>query len=207
MNKKRFILLAAAVLTAVAASAVAISNASSGSLKFAQSNRGTPVIAASIPASEKQTLAQAGADDSSLSLLATRAGIRFYTGTTPAGDRCLITGLASSASPHFGVLACGQAADEFPSASQPIQDYTAYMVPAGTTTPIVQWAAGFAADSVDHVAFVDANGSTHVVAVKDNVYASRGVGKTPVVRLEAIASNGDTLFTQSLLQRALPTQG
>jgi hypothetical protein len=126
---------------------------------------GTPVDAASISAREWTTLDQAGV--ASVRFLREADGVRFYTGSSRAGGAtCLITGIALSAQPHFGVLACPSS--DFPSAGLPIYDYSPRRAASTDRYPHLQYLAGFAADGITAVGVRGEHGDVHWTGVVDN---------------------------------------
>jgi hypothetical protein len=157
---------------------------------------GTPVDAAALSASERTTLQQAGIAPS-IRLLREAAGVRFYTGASREGNAtCLITGLALSARPHFGVLACPSS--EFPSAQLPIYDYSPREAALGDRFPHIQYLAGFAADGITSVGVRDEQGDVRWTDVVQNTYASRDVPAGAATAILARDKSGEVLYSQRL---------
>jgi hypothetical protein len=157
---------------------------------------GTPVDAATLSASERTTLEQAGIAPS-IRLLREAAGVRFYTGRSREGSAtCLITGLALSARPHFGVLACPSS--EFPSAQLPIYDYSPRQAALGDRYPHIQYLAGFAADGITRVGVRDEQGDVRWTEVVQNTYGSRDVPVGAATAILARGESGEVVYSQRL---------
>ena len=157
---------------------------------------GTPVDAATFSASERTTLEQAGIAPS-IRLLREAAGVRFYTGTSREGNAtCLITGLALSTRPHFGVLACPSS--DFPSAQLPIYDYSPRRAALSDRYPHLQYLAGFAADEIASVGVRDEQGNVSWTDVVQNTYASRDVPAGAATVVLARDKSGQVLYSQRL---------
>ncbi len=188
--------LGLAVVAGLATAALALGNADESPARRGFSPTGTPVDPATLPASERTTLEQAGIAPS-IRLLREAAGVRFYTGTTREGSTtCLITGLALSARPHFGVLVCPSS--EFPSARLPIYDYSPRRAALGDRYPHVQYLAGFAADGITSVGVRDEHGDVRWTDVVQNTYASRDVPAGAATEILARDNSGEVLYSQRL---------
>jgi hypothetical protein len=191
-----FGLLGLAILAGLATAALALGNAGHSSARLPFSPTGTPVDTATLPASERTTLEQAGIAPS-IRFLREAAGIRFYTGTSREGSAtCLITGLALSARPHFGVLACPSS--EFPSAQLPIYDYSPRRAALSDRYPHIQYLAGFAVDGITSVGVRDEHGDVSWTDVVQNTYASRDVPAGAATEILARGASGDVVYSQRL---------
>jgi hypothetical protein len=175
--------------------ALALGNADGSPARLRFSPTGTPVDATTLPASERTTLEQAGIAPS-VRFVREAAGVRFYTGTSPEGATCLITGIALSARPHFGVLACPSS--DFPSAQLPIYDYSPRLAALTDRYPHVQYLAGFAADGITGVGVRDEHGEVRWTDVVQNTYASRDVPAGAATAILARGKSGDVVYSHSL---------
>jgi hypothetical protein len=156
---------------------------------------GTPLKTASLPARELTTLEQAGIDPS-VTFVREAAGVRFYTGKSSEGNaRCLITGIAFSAEPHFGVLACPS---DFPSAELPIYDYSPRRAALTDRYPHLQYLAGFTADGITGVGVRDEREDVRWTDVVQNTYASRDVPPGGATAILARVKSGEVVYTQTL---------
>lgn len=156
---------------------------------------GTPIAAATLPAREQTTLDQAGI--ASVRFLREAAGVRFYTGSGgESGATCLITGIALTAQPHFGVLACPSS--DFPSAELPIYDYSPRRAALTDRYPHLQYLAGFAADGITAVGARDEQGAVYWADVVNNTYASRDVPAGAATEILARGPSGDVVYSQAL---------
>jgi hypothetical protein len=184
--------LAAAVTTA----ALALGNTDGSPARLRFSPTGTSVDAATLPASEQTTLEQAGIAPS-IHFLREAAGVRFYTGTSREGSAtCLISGIALSAQPHFGVLACPSS--DFPSAQLPIYDYSPRRAALTDRYPHIQYLAGFAADGITAVGVRDEHGEVRWTDVVQNTYASRDVPAGAATAIMVRGKSGDVVYSHSL---------
>jgi hypothetical protein len=182
--------IAAAVTTA--ALAIGRSDGSRSGLRFAPV--GTPVDAADLPATERTTLEQAGIDPP-VRLIREAAGVRFYTADSGDGVSCLITGIAISAQPHFGVLACPS---DFPSAELPIYDYSPRRAALTDRYPHLQYLAGFAADGITAVGVRDERGDVRWTDVVQNTYSSHDVPLGAATAILALGESGEVVYKHAL---------
>jgi hypothetical protein len=156
---------------------------------------GTPVDVATLSASERTTLEQAGV--ASIRFVREAAGVRFYTGRSREGSaRCLITGIALSAQPHFGVLACPSS--DFPSAELPIYDYSPRRAALTDRYPHLQYLAGFASDGITGVGVRGEQGDVHWADAVDNTYASLDIPAGAATEILARGKSGEVVYSQSL---------
>jgi hypothetical protein len=194
---KRTVLLALVGLTVAAGlttAALALGRAGESRTGLSFSPAGTPVDLATLSVGERATLEEAGI--ASVRFLREAAGVRFYTGTSRTGNAtCLITGIALSAQPHFGVLACPSS--DFPSAELPIYDYSPRRAALGDRYPHLQYLAGFAADGITAVGVRAEQGDVHWTDVVDNTYASRDVPTGAATEILARGKGGD-VYSQTL---------
>jgi hypothetical protein len=178
----RRLALALVVVTAVALPAIAFAGKVGDLLGL--SNQGTSIPTSSIALSRDTGLNEAMqqlAFPSSMHLLGTDNGVRFYAARRADGDYCFA--IESNVAKGVGCDLNGT----FPSPARPVMVFP----------PLVQF-AGFAADGVATVAGIDASGKTVVSApVSENVFASTVAGPFPsVVALEALDANGNVLATE-----------
>jgi hypothetical protein len=184
-----------AIAAGLTTAAIALGNGNESSARPGFSPAGTPVDPATLPASEQTTLEQAGIA-ASIRFLREGAGVRFYTGRSREGATCLITGIALSARPHFGVLACPSS--DFPSAELPIYDYSPRRAALTDRYPHIQYLAGFAADGIIAVGLRDDRGEVRWTDVVQNTYASRDVPAGGATGILARGQSGDVVYSQSL---------
>ena len=185
-----------AIAAGLTTAALALGNADESPARPGFSPTGTPVDAATLSASERTTLEQADIAPS-IRLLREEAGVRFYTGTSREGSAtCLITGLALSARPHFGVLACPSS--EFPSALLPIYDYSPRRAALADRYPHIQYLAGFAADGITGVGVSDEHGDVRWTDVVQNTYASRDVPAGAATAILARDKIGEVVYSHRL---------
>jgi hypothetical protein len=138
---------------------------------------------------------------STLALLGTRQGIRFYAAQKPGGY-CLAvvetTTPAGSQRPASDV-GCENGSDSFPSSGDPVSVF-----------PVGGRFAGFAADGVASVTLVDGSGRTLASAtVSQNLFVS-GAMPTGTVSVVALDAQGDVLArieTRPAPPAASPGQG
>jgi hypothetical protein len=186
------LVIAAGLTTA----ALALDNADGSPAQLRFSPAGTPVDVATLPAGERTTLEQAGIAPS-VNFVREATGVRFYTGTSREGSTtCLITGIAFSARPHFGVLVCPS--PDFPSAELPIYDYSPRRAALMDPYPHIQYLAGFAADGITGVGVRDEHGDVRWTDVVQNTYASRDVPAGGATAILARGKSGDVVYSQSL---------
>jgi hypothetical protein len=185
-----------AIAAGLTTAALALGNAAGSPARVRFSPTGTPVDAATLPAGERTTLEEAGIAPS-IRFLREAAGVRFYTGRSLEGNAtCLITGIAFSARPHFGVLACPSS--DFPSAQLPIYDYSPRRAALTDRYPHLQYLAGFAADGITAVGVRDEDGEVRWTDVVQNTYASRDVPAGAATEILARGMSGAIVYSQSL---------
>lgn len=195
-----FVLLVAAGL---AAAAFALTGSSSRSTLAHFSISGSPVNPVTLPPGERVTLDQAGINPD-VRFVREAAGIRFYTGKSRDGSAsCLITGIASSNRPHFGILVCPS---DFPSAELPIFDYSPRRAALTDRYPHLQLLAGFAADGIASVGVRDVQGAFQWTDVVQNTYASRDVPAGGATAIVARTASGEIVYTQTLGGRSAASQ-
>jgi len=185
---------ALAIAAGLTTAALALGSAHGSAPGVGFSPTGTPVDAATLPARERTTLEQAGIG-TPVRLVHEAAGIRFYTAESSGRGTCLITGIAFSAQPHFGVLACPS---DFPSAELPIYDYSPRRAALTDRYPHLQYLAGFAADGISGVGVSDLRGEVRWTDVVQNTYASRDVPGGGATAILARGKSGDVVYTQTL---------
>lgn len=193
---RRRVLLAAVATVLVAVPAVAFAG-DIGDL-FGFSTQGQPMATSDTPFSQASGLAQALAElgfPSTLQLIETRDGIRFYAARRSDGYLCFAIDAAPSEPTHKGV-GCdlgnpslpGNPA--FPSPARPVFDFSRF----GSHL------AGFAADGITTVNLLDAAGNVIASSpVADNVYADA----TPPAggdAIEALDAHGTVVYERSFDQ-------
>jgi hypothetical protein len=202
----RAVLLAVTGLTigaGLATAALALSRAGGPQSPSSFSPTGTPVDPATLSASERATLEQAGV--ASVRFIREAAGVRFYTGRSRADSAmCLITGINLSAQPHFGVLACPSS--DFPSTELPIWDYSPRRAALTDRYPHLQYLAGFAADGIASVGARDEQGDVHWSDVVDNTYASRDIPAGAATEILARGQSGDVVYSDELGGKTLASR-
>jgi hypothetical protein len=193
-----------AIAAGLTTAALALGNADESPARLRFSPTGTPVDTATLTASERTTLEQAGIAPS-IRLLREAAGVRFYTATSrEESATCLITGLALSERPHFGVLTCPSS--EFPSAQLPIYDYSPRRASLGDRYPQIQYLAGFAADGITGVGVRDEHGDVRWTDVVQNTYASRDVPIGAATAILARGKSGEVVYSHRLGGETLEAQ-
>lgn len=183
----RRIVLTLALVAAVALPAVAFADKLGDLLGL--SNQGTPVATRSLDLSTDTGLNDAMkqlAFPSTMHLLGTENGVRFYAARRADGDYCFA--IESTVAKGVGCDFDGT----FPSPARPVMVFP----------PLIQF-AGFAADGVATVTGIDAAGNTVISApVSKNLFASATPGPFPsVVAVEALDTHGDVLATEHLPRR------
>jgi hypothetical protein len=176
--------VALAVAIAVGVPAAAFADQLEGVLGL--SNSGTPVARDSLDLTRDTNLEEAMQElgfPSTLQLLGTRNGVSFYAARRPDGDYCF-----AIESPRGKGVGC-DLNGTFPSAQQPVFVF-----------PPARQLAGFAADGVATVAYLDAAGGTVASApVSDNLFASTTpIPEGTVVSVEALDQHGDVISTRRL---------
>lgn len=162
------------------------------------SNLGVQVPA--VDAEEGDFLVSAGVRQGDVKFLGERAGVRFYIGrSNVSGEPCFMTGLASSARAHFGIAACRPGGSEaFPSAAEPILDYSPLKRQIGHRFSYMQWSAGFAVDAVATIGIIDRDNQMTEVRVTNNIYGTRDVPSQPVKAIVAYDAEGRELYRMSV---------
>lgn len=181
--RRRRLLLALSLAAVIGVPAAAFADDIGSLLGF--SNRGTAVATRTLSRDSGllQDMRQLGFP-STLELLGTRQGIRFYAAQKPLGY-CLA--VVESATPPGSQRAasdagCANGSDAFPSARNPV-----FVFPVGHRF------AGFAADGVASVMLVDGSGRTLTSAnVSQNLFVG-GAMPTGPVTVEALDAHGDVL--------------
>jgi hypothetical protein len=150
--------------------------------------RGTPVDVSSDR--DRDALARMHRPGATVSRLAERDGRAYYRLASDAD--CFAVGPAKGTQGRLAQIACMPA---FPSAEQPVLDFTAFAGPPGDLR--VYRAEGFAADGVASVAFRDSAGAlVSQTPVVDNAYFVDPPPSGVVTALVALDSTGDVLYTQ-----------
>jgi hypothetical protein len=132
-------------------------------------------------------------------------GIGFYAAKNTAGNYCFAIGFGSSATPRLDALACqGGAIGSFPSASDPVADFSAIRATADGSTSVVTL-AGFAGDDVARVAVLDRDGKTIAsTRVKNNVYAADNLPQTEATAIVAYDQAKRVVYRRRLGRPPMP---
>lgn len=159
------------------------------------SNPGAP-YRATLPRDEfiLQKLAEDGRGIGRILIMGRRGGSAFYR----IDAECFATGPASPKTQSFGEIIC---TTQFPSAVHPILDFTVFDSPGASderpTRLTVSSSAGFAADGVARVAFVDEAGDIVAeTAVIDNTYSFDPPPSGENLRIAAFSATGERIFEQ-----------
>jgi hypothetical protein len=159
------------------------------------SNPGAP-YRATLPRDEflLQRLAEDGRAIGRILIMGRRGGSAFYR----IDAECFATGPASPKAQTFSQISC---TTQFPSAVHPILDFTVFHGPGTSderpTTLIVSISAGFAANGVARVAFVDEAGDVVAeTAVIDNTYIFDPAPPGENLRIAAFSATGERIFEQ-----------
>jgi hypothetical protein len=182
-RRRRRALLALSLAVVIGVPAAAFADDLGSLLGF--SNRGTAVATRTLSKDSSliQDMRQLGFP-STLELLGTREGIRFYAAQKPLGY-CLAVVEATTplgAQRPASDAGCASGGDAFPSARNPV-----FVFPVGHRF------AGFAADGVASVALVDRSGRTLASAnVSQNLFVGGAMPGGPVTVL-ALDAHGDVL--------------
>jgi hypothetical protein len=199
-RRRRRALVALSLAAVIGVPAAAFADDIGGLLGF--SNRGTAVATRTL--SKDSSLLRGMRElgfPSTLELLGTREGIRFYAAQKPLGY-CLA--VVEAATPAGSLrpaadVGCVNGGDAFPSSRNPV-----YVFPVGHRF------AGFAADGVRSVSLVDDSGRTLGSAnVSQNLFVG-GAMPTGQVTVEALDAHGDVLArfgSRRAASPASPPQG
>lgn len=189
-GKSRPVISRRATVTAIAAFAAvlipaAILAATHG--VFGLSNPGEPIASNEIAGADLNSFQASGAIKSGVYRLAVRGTHVFYAAHSASGGLCLAVGNITSPQPttlsSTGCLRPSPTA--FPSATNPVEDFSVIGYDAATNVFTVRYLGGFAADGVASVAVLGVDGKVIATAqVIDNVYSSENV---PDVGASAIA--------------------
>jgi len=182
-RRRRRALLVLSLAVVIGVPAAAFADDIGGLLGF--SNHGTAVAMKTLSKDSSliRDMRQLGFP-STLALLGTRQGIRFYAAQKPRGY-CL--GVVESVTPAGSQrpasdVGCENGSDSFPSARNPVSVF-----------PVGGRFAGFAADGVASVALVDGSGRTVASAsVSQNLFVS-GAMPTGPVTVVALGAQGNVL--------------
>ncbi len=172
------------------------------------SNSGNPVSIEVFPTYQVSALKEIGFPAGEVRLLAERSGIGFYAAKNTAGKYCFAIGFGSSTTPRLDALACqGGVIGSFPSASDPVADFSGVRAAAEGSTSVVTL-AGFAADDVARVAVLGRNGKTIAsTQVESNVYAAGDLPQTEASAIVAYDQAKNVVFRRHLGPPPLPRPG
>jgi hypothetical protein len=199
-RRRRRVLLAASLAMVIGVPAAAFADDIGSLLGF--SNRGTAVATRTLSKDSSliRDMRQLGFP-STLELLGTREGIRFYAAQKHLGYCLAVVEAATplgSQRPASDV-GCTNGGDAFPSARNPV-----FVFPVGHRF------AGFAADGVSSVALVDGSGRTLASAnVSQNLFVGGAMPMGPVT-VVALDAHGDVLArveSRPASSAASPQQG
>jgi hypothetical protein len=161
------------------------------------SNVGVPVGLTSADATTVSRLeAATGLKIEATSLLGTKASTQFYALRGSAGNNCYATGAAGATAVILGQVRCNAA---FPSAAQPILDFTSFTQVVGDDpgSARVAKSAGLAADGVSDVALAGDNGQIMArTPVVNNVYAFVNPPTEHVAAILAEDAQGNVLASR-----------
>jgi hypothetical protein len=194
-RRRRRALLALSLAAVIGVPAAAFADDIGSLLGF--SNRGTAVATRTLSTDSSliQDMRQLGFP-STLELLGTREGVRFYAAQKPLGYCLAVVESATPAGSQRPASDVGfeTGSDDFPSAPNPVSVF-----------PIGHRFAGFAADGVASVALVDASGRTLASAnVSQNLFVSGAMPMGPVT-IVALDAQGNVLARVE--SRAAPVRG
>jgi hypothetical protein len=200
MTTRRFVLV-----TVVVAVAVGAVGAGATALKMDpvatpwDAEPATKPLEGGVTERARLALRDAGAEET-VSLAGERAGTRFYIAAGRNGGRCYMKGRVTSLGDEPSLIAClDDTTANFPSPQQPVLDLSSYRgEPAPSTTQYVRWIGGFAADAVASVALLTANGDTISVPVENDIYASSRVPDEAIVKIIAVNTNGETVWSRPI---------
>lgn len=161
-------------------------------------NTGTPVQTAAFPPRQLSALERIGFPTGDVRLLANRAGVSFYAAKRVDGNYCFAVGFSAEPTPSIDALDCpGQTLGSFPSASDPVADFSRLNAHGGDT--YVTTLAGFATDSVATIRIEDADGKEiYSAPVEQNVYAEAELPQTPASTIVALDHAGNTVYRKLL---------
>jgi hypothetical protein len=155
---------------------------------FGLSNRGTSADAGGLKALNHFGAWHAGGGSNGVRLLGTRAGFSFYAARGTEDTLCFAIAIVSTPRPKPGALAClSNRPNRFPSAQQPILDFSPLASGGNLHGTHVAALIGFAADGVARVGVVDETGVLHSVPVIKNLYATQK-GALPNVAEKALVA-------------------
>jgi hypothetical protein len=174
-------------------------------------NAGEPVSRASVDPYELRALETYGGSADGMRRLGVRAGVAFYIGRSERGGLCFAAGSAEGSAPRLNHFIGCQAdtPDAFPSPQRPIFSLSAFKTtPLPRQVTYILRLAGFAADGVARVGYIDTKGVTHTTPVVDNIYgldlSHKDVAATAVV---AFDTEGRELYKVLLPPRHTSSPG
>jgi len=185
------------VLTRGGAAIAGSSNAHSRSLATISNDGGAPIRPLPSDVATLKGFEQSGKSLGHISLLATRGERRYFSVANKDGTNCYAVGPAQATEYVLGQVMC---ADGFPSASQPIMDFTVFVQPqSDPTSARIARSEGFAADGVADIAFAASDGKiVAVIPVVNNVYHAVAPTDQYVTRMVAQDANGAEVWSMPL---------
>jgi hypothetical protein len=168
---------------------------------FGLSNPGEPVTSDEIANQDLNSFQASGAIKTGVYRLAVRGAHVFYAARSETGGLCLAVGNSSSPQPTtLSATGCLHASPTaFPSAANPVQDFSVIGYDAATGTFTIRYLGGFAADGVASVAVLGANGKAiATTSVTGNVYSSDEVPDVQAVAIAAYDGSGKEVMHRNL---------
>jgi len=133
-----------------------------------------------------------GSADGNARLISTRSTRNFYEVDKASGGSCYAVGPASVMSYRLGQFECSSG---FPSATQPILDFTWFRTVNKQGASQMIRSEGFAADGIAEIAFQRPSGKVvGVTSVIDHMYSVRPAIKGRLARLIARDGGGNVVF-------------
>ncbi len=154
-------------------------------------DRGQTIDSSHVPLADMSSLRSSGFGEE-VRKIGERAGVAFYVSRSDSGRLCVATGSGSGATPrlnHFvGCQNSHPAA--FPSAKQPVLDFSPVKTPNPREVVYVTRLVGFATDGVERISVRNEDRAVLSVEVVGNVYATDWLDQ-PVQGTEIVASDGN----------------
>lgn len=163
-------------------------------------NAGTPVAPGSVDSRQRDLLSSSGVRGS-LHRLAVVDGTAYYSALSTSGGACFLTGPSDGETARFAEIICQPAGGVFPSSSNPVLDFSTYLLDADTGKLSVVTILGFATDDIGSVALEGADGESVEASVVKNVYSVTAPRSIAVSRLVARSRNGSIVYMHPLQSR------
>lgn len=206
LRRSRRVVLLAATITALA---VAVGTPAFGigprlyDLLFQISTPAEPIAPAEKEAlsPESRWLLQHGGevDWTSFELIGKAGPLAYYEIRKESGERCFASGELARR-PEVGSLTCPApgASFAYPSARQPILDFSSFVLDGRTNESRLSVLTGIAADGVARVGVMDVAGHIYSTPLANNAYYAKGLHDGPVVAIVALNAIDDVVYTRSL---------